>query len=145
MKIYKKLKNYELIVDSEEQPIARAKDYQEQKKFYSGKKKNHTFKNQIISLPNGTEIVYVINMSIKAKSDIKICRQTLDKFENNQKFIGDKAYLGEAQIKTPDKKPKNGELSDVQKEANRKLSSMRIFVEHLIRVIKIVLHKKDLD
>ena len=38
----------ELIVDSCEQPIQRPGGYQEQKKLYSGKKKNHTFKNQLI-------------------------------------------------------------------------------------------------
>ena len=32
-------------------------------------------------------------------------------FDSQQTFIGDKAYLGENQIRTPDKKPKNGELT----------------------------------
>lgn len=36
------LSEYELIIDSAEQPIARPVDYQEQKKYYSGKKKMHT-------------------------------------------------------------------------------------------------------
>jgi hypothetical protein len=35
------------------------------------------------------------------------------------------------------KKPKNGELTESQKKENKALSSNRIFVEHLIRVIKI--------
>ena len=67
------LTEYKLIVDSEEQPIARAKDYHEQKKFYSGKKKNHTMKNQIISLPNGSEIVDVVTGEPDPTSDIKKC------------------------------------------------------------------------
>jgi TRAP-type C4-dicarboxylate transport system substrate-binding protein len=37
--IKKKLTEYELIVDSEEQEIERSLSYQEQKKYYSGKKK----------------------------------------------------------------------------------------------------------
>jgi hypothetical protein len=52
-------------------------------------------------------------------------------------LIGDKAYVGEAQISTPSKKPKNGELTTEEKEENKKLSSRRIYVEHLIRSIKI--------
>jgi hypothetical protein len=70
-------------------------------------------------------------------SDIKICRQTFNKFAYQQAFSGDKAYLGEAQITTPQKKPKNGQLTEEQKEENKTLSSKRIFVEHLIRVVKI--------
>nr|WP_293043268.1 transposase family protein [Moorena sp. SIO1F2] len=32
---------------------------EKQKKYYSGKKKRHTFKNQVITTPNGQEIVDV--------------------------------------------------------------------------------------
>ena len=42
------LTSYELLVDSAEQPRERPKDYQEQKKFFSGKKQRHTFKTQFI-------------------------------------------------------------------------------------------------
>jgi DDE superfamily endonuclease len=70
-------------------------------------------------------------------SDIKICRQIFSKFDFQQAFIGDKAYVGESQITTPQKKPKNGQLTDEQKEENKLLSSRRIFVEHLIRVVKV--------
>ena len=70
-------------------------------------------------------------------SDIKICQQTLNKFDLGQVFSGDKAYIGESQITTPKKKPQNGQLTEEQKEENKTLSSRRIFVEHLIRVVKI--------
>ncbi len=135
--ILEKLTDYELIVDSEEQPIERALSYEEQKKYYSGKKKNHTFKNQVISLPKAKDIVDVVAGEPGPTSDIKICRETLSKFSKTQKFSGDKAYIGEEQIKTPAKKPKGGELTQSQKETNKEISSERIFVEHLIRIIKI--------
>lgn len=45
----------ELIVDSWESSRERPKDYQEQKSCYSGKKKNHTYKNQAIILPQGKD------------------------------------------------------------------------------------------
>ncbi len=54
-----------------------------------------------------------------------------------QQRLGDKAYFGEAQITTPSKKPKNGELTPKQKAENKRASSKRTFVEHLIRVVKI--------
>ena len=42
------LKEYELLVDSEEQAIPRPKGYEEQKKFYSGKKKYHNKKINLL-------------------------------------------------------------------------------------------------
>ncbi len=58
-------------------------------------------------------------------------------FNPNQKFKGDKGYEGEASINTPTKKPKKGELTRSEKEKNKEMASERIFIEHLIRVIKI--------
>jgi hypothetical protein len=38
---------------------------------------------------------------------------------------------------TPIKKPKGGQLTPAQKDFNRQVSQKRVYVEHLIRVIKI--------
>ncbi|WP_324282146.1 transposase family protein [Cyanobacterium aponinum UTEX 3221] len=131
------LTHYELIVDSEEQEIERSLDYEQQKKHYSGKKKKHTFKNQIICLPRGEDIVDVVAGEQGRKADITIWRENANKFDEKQKFSGDKAYVGEPQIRTPKKKPKNGELTQEEKEQNKEISSERIFVEYLIRIIKV--------
>jgi hypothetical protein len=131
------LTEYELIVDSAEQVRERPLVYQEQKKYYSGKQKRHTFKSQFIVLPKGRDIVDVVVGQPGPMSDINICRQVLNRFSPQQLFSGDKAYVGEEQITTPWKKPKNGELTKLQTEENKTLSSNRIFVEHLIRIIKI--------
>jgi hypothetical protein len=40
-------------------------------------------------------------------------------------------------MKTPTKKPRKQELTSEQKEKNKELASERIFVEHLIRLVKI--------
>ncbi len=135
--IQEELREYELIVDSEEQTRERPLDYQTQKKYYSGKQKNHTFKNQFITLPLGAEIVDVVVGRPGPVSDINLCRERLYKFHPEQRLIGDKAYIGEAQIRVPHKKPKKREITPEQKEENKALSSERIFVEHLIRVVKI--------
>lgn len=127
----------ELIVDSCEQPIQRPGDYQEQQKLYSGKKKNHTFKNQLIVTPNGQEIVDVIVGKPGSTSDINIWREGQSKLAATQKFQGDKGYLGEAQIETPQKKPKTRELNQEEKHSNRDKARKRIFVEHIIRLVKI--------
>lgn len=135
--VKQELANYELLIDSWEQAIERPGDDSIQKKYFSGKKQTHTFKNQLISLPFILDIVDIVIGQPGPMSDIKICRQTLSKFDSQQGFLGDKAYLGERQISTPSKKPKNGELTPEQKEINQVLSSARIWVENLIRIVKI--------
>ncbi|NES71508.1 MAG: transposase, partial [Okeania sp. SIO2D1] len=127
---------YELVVDSAEQPIERPVDYSEQKKYYSGKKKMHTLKNQFVVLPGGQDIVDIKIGELGKTSDIKLFRKGRDRLDKNQQFLGDKAYIGEESITTPYKKPKKGELTDIQKEDNKKLSSRRIGVEHLICPLK---------
>jgi len=51
--------------------------------------------------------------------------------------IADKAYVGaDKPTQTPHKKPKGGELSEAEKEANRQISRERIVVEYGIRKVK---------
>ena len=71
-------------MDSEEQAIPRPKDYDEQKKFYSGKKKYQTKKNQFIVLPGGADIVDVVSGEKSPKSDINIWRERKDVFHPEQ-------------------------------------------------------------
>lgn len=128
---------FELIVDSYEQPIERPSEYEEQKKYYSGKKVNHTKKNQLIVLPNGKDIVDIVSDKPGPKSDISIFNESQKGFDPRQKFHGDKAYQGGKFIKTPKKKPKNKELTIEEIQKNKELASERIFVEHLIRLVKV--------
>lgn len=51
---------------------------------------------------------------------------------------GDKAYVGARNITTPHKKPRLGELTAQQKAENKLISRNRFFVEHLIRLLKIL-------
>jgi hypothetical protein len=64
-------------------------------------------------------------------------REQQKKFQSEQKFTGDKGYQGGVNIKTPQKKPKGKELTAQQKEGNKVRSSQRIYVEHVIRLLKI--------
>jgi hypothetical protein len=130
------LTEYELIVDSYEQARERPEDNKEQKKYYSGKRGNHTFKTQMIILPSGRDIVDVVAGLPGPKSDITLFRENRDNFASTQKFKGDLGYLGEDLIATPIKKPRNSELTTTQKQENREFSSKRVFVEHRIRSVK---------
>ena len=131
------LTEFELIVDSYEQPIERPTDDREQKKNYSGKQKRHTKKNQVIVMPSGKEIVDVVVGETGATADINIWRSQRLSLQSSQKFQGDKAYVGEPLINTPHKKPRSRPLTPAQKRANKSKAQKRIFVEHLIRLLKI--------
>ena len=91
-------------------------------------------------------------MGIKGPtSDISLFREQQKKFEADQMFEGDKADQGGENITTPHKKhgiicgrstppqkfPRKGELTANQKAENKEFSSKRIFVEHVIRLVKI--------
>ena len=131
------LTDYELIIDSYEQVRERPGDNKEQEKYFSGKASKHTFKTQIIILPDARDIVDVIAGEPGPKSDITMFRENRDNFDPKQNFKGDLGYLGEDLIDTPIKKPRNGELTTNQKKSNKEFSSKRVFVEHRIRSVKI--------
>lgn len=91
----------------------------------------------MITLPLGKDIVDVEVGEKGPTSDISLFRLQQKKFEKAQMFEGDKAYQGVKNIKTPYKKPRNRELTAQQKAENKEVSSKRIFVEHVIRLVKI--------
>lgn len=124
-----------LLIDSFETPIGRSSNNQKQRKEYSGKKKMHTLKSQLITDQEG-EILDILAGVRGPESDIEIYRDTkLPKEIREKPKIGDKAYIGE-DIETPKKKPKGGELTEKEKAENRELSGKRIKVEHAIRRVK---------
>jgi hypothetical protein len=116
---------------------SRPTDNEEQKKNYSSQQKRHTKKNQVIVMPSDKEIVDVVVGKTGATADMNIWRKQRASLLNSQKFQGDKAYVGEPLINTPHKKPRQGLLTPAQKRANKSKAQKRIFVEHLIRLLKI--------
>lgn len=124
-----------LLIDSFETPIKRSSINEKQKKKYSGKKKRHTLKSQLITDEKG-EIIQIDAGFDGPTADIEIYRDTKLKKEWLKKpKLGDKAYVGE-DIETPKKKPKRGELTEEEKAKNRELSAKRVIVEHSVRRVK---------
>lgn len=126
-----------LLIDSFETPVARPSLPVRQKRLYSGKRKHHTLKTQIITDQNGA----ILDVSASHRgptADVKLYEQTpLPEALQDQPRLGDKAYVGaDPVIQTPHKKPKGGALSEAQKAENRHLSSQRVRVEHGIRRVK---------
>jgi len=125
------------IIDSFETPIPRPSLNDRQKRVYSGKKKRHTLKTQVITDQNG-EILDVNAGHRGPAADVKIYNQfpPAPPLESKPR-LGDKAYVGaKPEVQTPRKKPKGGELTAEEKEENKRISSQRVRVEHGIRRIK---------
>lgn len=127
-----------VIIDSFETPIRRPSIKERQKRVYSGKKKRHTLKTQVMTDQAG-EILGVGAPHPGPKADIKIYEQepVPDEIADKPR-MGDKAYSSKdhPEITTPHKKPKGGELSEAQKAENQEISKERVYVEHAIRRIK---------
>jgi IS5 family transposase len=126
-----------ILVDVSEQPTQRPTH--KQKKSYSGKKKRHTIKTEIVVQEDG----WIVSVSKSHKGrvhDFKIRKG--EKLLPKESFkLADSGYQGwqklQSNVVIPYKKRKNRPLTKEQKEHNRKLASIRMKVEHKIREIKV--------
>ncbi len=143
------LKEYpalELIIDGTERRIHRPQDKAERKQYYSGKKKTFTVKNLIISQRRG-KVLYLSDTYEGKKHDKAICDEEDYRFPQGTQLWKDTGFQGyePAGVKThqPKKKPRNGELSEADKQRNQEISRERVAIEHHIGGIKrynIVVH-----
>lgn len=129
----------EFMIDGTERRINRPKDKADRKTYYSGKKKAHTVKNNIISERSGN-VLFLSDTYEGKKHDKKIADEEGYPFPNGSTLWQDTGFQGFAPvgviIKQPKKKPRKAELSDEEKERNRQISRVRIEVEHHIGGIK---------
>ena len=103
-------------IDGTERRIQRPKDAQKQKQYYSGKKKAHTVKNNVIVTFGSRRVKYLSGTHEGKKHDKKICDEeqpTLPKGITLYKDLGFQGYEP-AGINTlqPKKKPRGKELSE---------------------------------
>ena len=135
----------ELFFDATERPILRPT--RGQKPYYSGKKKRHTIKHQIVVTrqraksgpgrePQRVRIVAVSGAFPGSVHDKKVYDKTRMHGSPGVPRTGDTAYVG-TNLETPTKRPRKGELTAEQKAENRRLSKRRIVVEHGIGKMKI--------
>lgn len=126
-----------ILLDVAEQPTQRPK--KKQKKSYSGKKKRHTLKAEIVMQDNG-RILAVSKTANGRKHDFRIRKEGKPLSGNSEKFA-DSGFQGLQKITNnvtlPFKGTKKKPLTDEQKQHNKKLSSFRVRVENKIRDIKI--------
>ena len=135
----------ELIFDGTENLTVRPQGYDNQKKKYSGKKHTHTDIALVLS-DKKTRIYYVSDLADGKNVDMTILKEDFPPEKNwfeKFKVLFDLGFIGVAKLytfkeliigeKKPRKSKKNPkpELTQEQKENNKKISKERIFVEHV--------------
>lgn len=127
-----------ILIDVTEQPVERP--VKKQRQWYSGKKKRHTLKAQLIVCATSLQILMIVCDKGRTH-DFKVLKKTRLKILNKIKKYGDSGYQGIAKLyensQTPPKKPQGGELTATQKKENRALARLRIPIEHVNRQCKI--------
>ena len=127
-----------VLVDATEQAIERPR--KKQKSHYSGKKKCHTQKAQV--MVNQTTLEIIATAFAKGrKHDFKLFKESYGGMHKEIVCLADSGYQGLTKMhqnsETPVKKSKKRSLTKVQKESNRALSKKRIVCEHVIGKLKI--------
>lgn len=141
---YEKL--IEIIADVTESPTQKPQKQSKQKQQYSGKKKKHTNKTEIVMEKDSGKIINVSKSYGGRTHDFKIRKQEKLLPKNTRKLV-DSGYQGlqklQKNVILPFKRKKSKYLTKEQKEHNKKLTSVRIKIEHKIRQIKIFRIIKD--
>ena len=135
------MSNHKLyLVDVTECSIERPKNIEIQKEYYSGKKKKHTIKIQII-LDEKTKKIVSVAFDKGSTHDYNLFKQSTEKLDKKTTFVADSGYQGLSNIftnsTTPKKKSKNHPLTDKDKDSNYLISIVRIPVEHVNCQLKV--------
>ena len=128
-----------LFHDGTERPINRPQDPEEQELYYSGKKKQHTVKNDVLS-DERCKVRFLSETVEGRKNDKRLADESGYRVPAGSVLAQDAGFQGfELQgvaILQPKKKPRGGELSYADKVRNRLISSIRVRVEHTIGGVK---------
>jgi hypothetical protein len=141
--------DYLAIVDATEQRVERSSDDATQKQHYSGKRKCHTLKTQVIVNEHG-RIRHVSDSVPGSTHDLTLLRQSgvIDELPDGLSVVADCGYRG-LQNDLPDRsvalpyRPKDKqELPPEEKLHNHFISSIRVVVENTLCQMK---HFRALD
>ena len=128
----------EVLLDGTELPIQRPLDEDWQSACYSGKK-THSIKNNLLCT-NNLRIVWLSSTYKGHVHDKKICDEEPLLLPKGIRLWQDTGFIGHkpdgVEICMPKKKPKGKELTCVEKQENKRISGVRIKVEHAIGGMK---------
>jgi hypothetical protein len=126
-----------VIIDAKEQRVNKPRGEQRQRPYYSGKKKAHTLKTQVVVNPRGQ--VEAVSDSVPGSThDLTLLVESgvLRGLADGEAAMMDKGYAGVGKhypavpVVLPYKKPRGGALSDEQRGHNREVARHRVVVEH---------------
>jgi len=129
------------ILDATEQEIPRPKNRRRRKSYYSGKKKRHTVKTQLIVNRKGL-IVDKRGPFRGRKHDYRIFKDTHPRIPPDVEIEADSGYQGiqddfpGIRSRIPVKKQRGRKLGEKARKRNRKLSKSRVVVEHVLSKMK---------
>jgi hypothetical protein len=133
---------FKAFIDCTEQEIQRPKDKRKRKNYYSGKKKKHTVKTQLMINKKG-EILHKSNHHKKGRQhDYSIYKEehptTPPQIENyyDLGYYGVEKDFPDVKVVLPIKKKHNIKLTKKEKRYNKKHSRQRVIVEHTICRVK---------
>lgn len=133
---------FKAFIDSTEQEIQRPKNKKKQKEYYSGKKKKHTVKTQLMVNKEG-KILYKSNQHKKGRQhDYSVYKDehpiTPPQVENyyDLGYVGVETDFPDLKAVLPIKKKHNIKLTKKEKRYNKKHSRQRVIVEHTICRVK---------
>ena len=124
-----------------EQQIPRPIDNKRRETFYSGKKKRHTIKTQLIVNNQGI-IIHKVGYKNGRKHDYQIYKNNHPVIPKEVVNVVDLGYLGietdfpEQKSSIPIRKKRNLELSQEEKDYNKNHSRKKIVIEHTICRLK---------
>jgi hypothetical protein len=126
-----------VIIDAKEQRVNKPQGEEAQRPYYSGKKKAHTVKTQVVVNPRGQ--IEAVSESVPGSTHdltLLVGSGVLGQLGEGEEAMADKGYVGadkhhpHVKVVLPFKKPRGGELSEEQRGHNREVSRHRIVVEH---------------
>jgi len=125
--------------DGTERPIQRPRDAEQQQEYYSGKKKRHGLKNNVL-IDMECKIRFLSATVTGKKHDKKLADETAYCLPKGSNLFQDTGFQGftleNVAILQPKKKPRGQTLSDLDKHINHWISSLRLRVEHAIGGVK---------
>ncbi|MFI5419887.1 MAG: transposase family protein [Nitrososphaerales archaeon] len=126
--------------------MQRPKDQDEQKNYYSGKKKCHAVKN-VLLINKKQEIQYLSPTHFGKVHDKRVADATPYPLPQGSLLLQDLGFLGftleGVEIEMPTKKPKGRALTDEQKASNKVKARRRVFIEHVNSSVKRLRILKD--
>jgi transposase len=116
-------------------------DLKKQKSHYSGKKKKHTFKAQIV-IDKATKLILATSFAKGSIHDFTLLKESkiLNKIKQTTKVLADLGYQGiklHKNSQIPFKKTKKKPLTKEQKAYNREVPRLRIVIENVIATLKV--------